>query len=246
MTPITPQRSLSEQFPRFVHDGDRRHVRELERLRARAQPLRRGARAPAGAGDRPAHRRGPELVRLGSGARGRRARDAELPDPQAGGRRRRPGHAGRGRHGGAVRRLSRDRADLRRPRARDLAAAAGRPLAVGWRAGGAGRIPAHRRAAADGVRDHRARSRHRRGGPRPAGAGANHQPRPPCAGRLSPERHQAVHLQRQRRALDHDPDADRSQAPGGDLDLLPAGHSQRGVRGQPRRAQDGPARLSRR
>jgi alkylation response protein AidB-like acyl-CoA dehydrogenase len=36
MTPITPQRSLSEQFPRFVHDGDRRQLRELERLRANA------------------------------------------------------------------------------------------------------------------------------------------------------------------------------------------------------------------
>ena len=77
-------------------------------------------------------------------------------------------------------------------------------------------------------------------------ARAHHEPRSPCAGRLSPERHQAVHLQRQRRALDHDPDADRSQAPGGDLDLLPAGHPQRGVRGRTRRAQDGPARLSRR
>lgn len=36
MTRITPRRSLSEQFPRLVHDGGRRHVRELERLRVRA------------------------------------------------------------------------------------------------------------------------------------------------------------------------------------------------------------------
>ena len=62
----------------------------------------------------------------------------------------------------------------------------------------------------------------------------------------SPERSQAVHLQWQRRALDHDPDGDRSQTRGGDLDLLPAGHPQRRVRGQPGGAQDGAARLSRR
>jgi len=77
-------------------------------------------------------------------------------------------------------------------------------------------------------------------------ARADHKPRPPCAGRVSPERHQAVHLQRQCRALDYDHDGDRSQTPGGDLDLLLGGRPQRGVRGQPCRAQDGPARLSRR
>jgi alkylation response protein AidB-like acyl-CoA dehydrogenase len=36
MAPITPQRPLPERFPRLAHDGGRRQVRELERLRARA------------------------------------------------------------------------------------------------------------------------------------------------------------------------------------------------------------------
>ncbi len=36
MTYTTPQRSLSEQFPRLIQDGGRRYVRELERLRANA------------------------------------------------------------------------------------------------------------------------------------------------------------------------------------------------------------------
>jgi butyryl-CoA dehydrogenase len=37
MTPITPQRSISEQFPRVVPNGGGLDVRELERLRARAR-----------------------------------------------------------------------------------------------------------------------------------------------------------------------------------------------------------------
>ncbi len=36
MTRTVPQRSLSEQYPRLADDGGRRHVRELERLRANA------------------------------------------------------------------------------------------------------------------------------------------------------------------------------------------------------------------
>ena len=36
MTRITPQRSLSEQFPRLADGGGRRQARELERLRANA------------------------------------------------------------------------------------------------------------------------------------------------------------------------------------------------------------------
>lgn len=37
MTPITAERSLTEQFPRFIQDGGRSDVRELERLRTRAR-----------------------------------------------------------------------------------------------------------------------------------------------------------------------------------------------------------------